>query len=166
MKVEIKVLDARLHEAGINYATPGAAAIDVRACSINGETLTAPYIVRPGERVKIGGGFSIHCGSMTDFGGEPACMLGWSVAALLLARSGLGSNGRRLSNNVGLLDADYQGEYIVAFENANVVEFTIWPLDRIAQMMIVPVIKPELIVVDEFSNDTARGASGFGSTGK
>lgn len=170
MKVEFKILDERL--VGLGYATAGAAAADLRACNIDGVLTIGsgnifPYALLPGEKVKIGTGVAVHLGSMTE-NGEPVVNAehGLSVASLILPRSGLGSMGIRLSNTVGLIDADYQGELMLAMENRGDEPFVINPLDRLAQFCIVPVFRPEFVFVPEFSVRTERGAGGFGSTGK
>jgi dUTP pyrophosphatase len=171
MKVEIKILDARLHnpELAPSYATAGAAAIDMRAMAVIGSdgvplAMFDPLVVRAGEVVKIGTGIAMHLGSIHDDEG-PLSDDGMVYGVMLLPRSGLGSKKIRLANTVGLVDADYQGEFILALENAGSSAFVINPTDRLAQAMIVPVMRPTFQVVDEFSAATSRGAGGFGSTG-
>ncbi len=168
MNVEIKILDPRL--TSVDYATPGAAAIDLRACRIIDGVTARPmegmYSLRPGEQVKIGTGIAMHLGSLTGDDEEPWHEAHYSVASFLIPRSGIGTKSRiRLSNTVGLVDSDYQGEMILAVENGGTQSFIIHPLDRICQAAIIPILRPTFNVVDEFSADTARGEQGFGHTG-
>src|SRR6185503_10404495 len=129
------------------YASPGAAGLDLRAC-INSE-----LILQPGESQLISSGIAIHVG---DSG----------YAAVILPRSGLGAkNGIVLGNLVGLIDSDYQGPLMVSLWNRGRAAFTIQPMDRIAQLVVVPVAQVEFNVVEEFTASN-RGAGGFGSTGK
>ncbi|MFM2445874.1 MAG: hypothetical protein RI936_321 [Pseudomonadota bacterium] len=146
MKIEVKILDARLRDAPPHYATPGAAGLDLRAC------LEAPLELAPGQTVLIKTGMAIH---LADPG----------FAAMILPRSGLGhKHGIVLGNLVGLIDSDYQGELMVSTWNRGASAFTIAPLERIAQLVIVPVVQARFELVDEFPA-SARGAGGFGSTG-
>ncbi|HOX88001.1 MAG TPA: dUTP diphosphatase [Burkholderiaceae bacterium] len=146
MKIEVKILDARLRDAPPHYATPGAAGLDLRAC------LDAPLELAPGQTVLIKTGMAIH---LADPG----------FAAMILPRSGLGhKHGIVLGNLVGLIDSDYQGELMVSTWNRGASAFTIAPLERIAQLVIVPVVQARFELVDEFPA-SARGAGGFGSTG-
>ncbi|HPE00467.1 MAG TPA: dUTP diphosphatase [Burkholderiaceae bacterium] len=146
MKIEVKILDARLRDAPPHYATPGAAGLDLRAC------LDAPLELAPGQTVLINTGMAIH---LADPG----------FAAMILPRSGLGhKHGIVLGNLVGLIDSDYQGELMVSTWNRGASAFTIAPLERIAQLVIVPVVQARFELVDEFPA-SARGAGGFGSTG-
>ena len=146
MKIEVKILDARLRDAPPHYATPGAAGLDLRAC------LDAPLELAPGQTVLIKTGMSIH---LADPG----------FAAMILPRSGLGhKHGIVLGNLVGLIDSDYQGELMVSTWNRGASAFTIAPLERIAQLVIVPVVQARFELVDEFPA-SARGTGGFGSTG-
>ncbi len=151
MDVELLVLDPRLHEWGLpSYQSAHAAAIDLHAC------LDAPLELAPGAAsVLISAGIAIHIG-------DP------SVAALVLPRSGLGHRkGLVLGNLVGLIDPDYTGPIMVSAWNRNAAGETIvlQPGERFAQMMFVPVLRPMLRVVQDFSSASLRGAGGFGSTG-
>ena len=130
-----------------HYATAGAACLDLRAC------LDAPLELRPGDSRLVRSGLAIHLG-------DPG------LAAVVLPRSGLGAkHGIVLGNLVGLIDSDYQGEVMVSVWNRGAQAFTIKPLERIAQLVVVPVVQVELAVVEEFAA-SARGAGGFGSTGR
>ena len=146
--IEVKILDPRLREWGLpRYQSGAAAAIDLHAC------LDAPVTIPPGEApALISAGFAVHIA-------DP------HVAALILPRSGLGHRGLVLGNLVGLIDPDYLGPIMVSAWNRGLVPFTLNPGDRFAQMLFVPVIRPVLKPVEEFSQVTARGAGGFGSTG-
>ncbi len=147
MKLDIRLLDERLRDQLPHYATEGAAGLDLRAC------IDAPEVLRAGDAQLIPTGIAIH---LADPG----------YAAMILPRSGLGhKHGIVLGNLVGLIDSDYQGQIMVSCWNRGREPFTIQPLERIAQMVIVPVVKVWLNVVDEFIEST-RGAGGFGSTGK
>jgi dUTP pyrophosphatase len=129
------------------YATAGAAGLDLRAC------LDAPMTLMPGDSQLVPSGIAIHIG---DAG----------YAALILPRSGLGAkHGIVLGNLVGLIDSDYQGQVLISVWNRGNAAFTIQPMDRIAQLVVVPVQQVEFDVVEEF-NSSYRGAGGFGSTGK
>lgn len=148
-RVEIKVLDARLgREFPLpQHATDGAAGLDLRAC------LDAPLTLSPGQTELIRTGFAMH---IADPG----------LAAVLLPRSGLGhKHGIVLGNLVGLIDSDYQGEVMVSCWNRGAAPFTIEPGERIAQLVLVPVVRAEFAVVDSFT-PSARGAGGFGHTGR
>ncbi|MGE5666007.1 MAG: dUTP diphosphatase [Betaproteobacteria bacterium] len=146
MKIEVKILDARLHDAPPQYATPGAAGLDLRAC------LDTPLTLAPGQTALIKTGMAIH---LADPG----------YAAMILPRSGLGhKHGIVLGNLVGLIDSDYQGELMVSTWNRGASEFTVQPLERIAQLVIVPVVQARFDFVQDFEA-SARGAGGFGSTG-
>ena len=148
-RVEIKVLDARLgREFPLpQHATDGAAGLDLRAC------LDAPLTLAPGQTQLIRTGFAMH---IADPG----------LAAVLLPRSGLGHrHGIVLGNLVGLIDSDYQGEVMVSCWNRGVAPFTVEPGERIAQLVLVPVVRAEFAVVDSFT-PSARGAGGFGHTGR
>jgi len=148
MKVDVKILDERLRQAMPAYATPGSAGLDLRAC------LDAPLTLQPGAWQLVPTGIAIH---LNDPG----------YAAMLLPRSGLGhKHGIVLGNLVGLIDSDYQGQLMVSCWNRSDVAFTIEPMERIAQMVIVPVVQARFRVVEEFGDVTARGAGGYGSTGK
>jgi len=130
-----------------HYATPGAAGLDLRAC------LDAPLTLAPGQSHLVSSGIAIHVG-------DPG------YAAVILPRSGLGSkNGIVLGNLVGLIDSDYQGPLMVSLWNRSSAPFTVQPLDRVAQLVVVPVMQVEFEVVEEFAA-SSRGAGGFGSTGR
>lgn len=145
-KLEVKILDQRIRGMLPHYATAGAAGLDLRAC------VDAPLALQPGDSQLVRSGIAIHLG-------DPR------YAAIVLPRSGLGSkHGIVLGNLVGLIDSDYQGEVMVSVWNRGKQQFTIQPLDRIAQLVIVPVVQVEFEVVEEFAA-SARGAGGFGSTG-
>ncbi|MDL1859565.1 dUTP diphosphatase [Betaproteobacteria bacterium PRO7] len=146
-RLDVKVLDARLRDQLPHYATAGAAGLDLRAC------IDAPLALAPGDAQLVPTGIAIH---LDDPG----------YAALVLPRSGLGhKHGIVLGNLVGLIDSDYQGQIMVSCWNRGREPFTIQPLERIAQLVVVPVLQVELNVVDEFAA-SERGAGGFGSTGK
>ena len=145
--IDVKVLDARMAEQLPHYATAGSAGLDLRAC------LDAPIVLEPGQSALIPTGLAIHIG-------DPG------LAAMLLPRSGLGhKHGIVLGNLVGLIDSDYQGQVFVSCWNRGQTTFTIQPGERIAQLVIVPVVQVELNVVESFE-ESPRGAGGFGSTGK
>jgi len=147
MKLDIKLLDARLRDQLPHYATAGAAGLDLRAC------IDGPIVLRAGDAQLIPTGMAIH---LEDPG----------FAAMILPRSGLGhKHGIVLGNLVGLIDSDYQGQIMVSCWNRGREPFTVQPLERIAQMVIVPVVQVQLNVVEEFV-ESERGAGGFGSTGK
>ena len=147
MHVDLKILDERVREQLPHYATPGSAGLDLRAC------LDGPMILNPGETKLIPTGLAMH---LADPG----------YAAVILPRSGLGhKHGVVLGNLVGLIDSDYQGQLMVSLWNRGQEAFTIQPFERIAQMVIVPVVQATFNVVDEFP-ESDRGAGGFGSTGK
>ena len=146
-RLDVRILDARLRRDPPHYASEGAAGLDLRAC------LDAPANLLPGQTLLIPTGMAIHLD-------DPA------LAALVLPRSGLGhKHGIVLGNLVGLIDSDYQGEIMVSAWNRGNQAFVIDPLERIAQLVIVPVVQVSLNIVDEFTL-TARGAGGFGSTGR
>jgi dUTP pyrophosphatase len=146
-RLEVKVLDERMRSMLPHYASAGAAGLDLRAC------LQAALTLAPGDSQLVPSGIAIHLG---DAG----------YAAMVLPRSGLGAkHGIVLGNLVGLIDSDYQGEVMVSLWNRGKAPFTIQPLDRIAQLVVVPVMQVQLQVVEEFAA-SARGSGGFGSTGK
>jgi dUTP pyrophosphatase len=146
-KLAVKILDPRLREVLPHYATAGAAGLDLRAC------LDAPLTLMPGDSQLVPSGIAIHIG-------DPG------FAALVLPRSGLGAkHGIVLGNLVGLIDSDYQGQVFISIWNRGHAAFTIQPMDRVAQLVVVPVQQVEFEVVEEF-NASYRGAGGFGSTGK
>lgn len=160
MNLEIRLLDARLEDDDLfpRYATPEAAAVDLRACNLNSaEFLRGQFTLRPGERIKIGTGIALDLGSHGDENQH--------VAGLILPRSGLGAFGITLGNAPGLLDADYQGEITLVLWNSGEHEYILRPLDRLAQLLFVPILRPQLSVVSAFSRHTIRGDGGFGSTG-
>ncbi|WP_431102716.1 dUTP diphosphatase [Roseateles noduli] len=145
--IDLKVLDRRMAEQLPAYATTGSAGLDLRACLDEAITLA------PGDTVLVPTGLAIHIG---DAG----------LAAMILPRSGLGhKHGVVLGNLVGLIDSDYQGQLMVSVWNRGKDTFTIQPMERIAQMVIVPVVQPTFRVVDDF-DASSRGEGGFGSTGK
>lgn len=145
-RIDIKILDERLKDSPPHYATPGAAGLDLRACI--SEALT----IQPGETHLIPAGIAIH---LADPG----------LAAMILPRSGLGhKHGIVLGNLVGLIDSDYQGQIFVSTWNRGSEPFTLNPLDRLAQLVVVPVLQVAFNVVDDFAA-SERGSGGFGSTG-
>lgn len=145
--LQVRVLDQRIRDALPHYATPGAAGLDLRAC------LDAPLTLQPGDSQLVPSGIAIHLA-------DP------SLAAVVLPRSGLGAkHGIVLGNLVGLIDSDYQGQIFVSAWNRGRAAFTIAPLERIAQLVVVPVVQVALQVVDAFTASD-RGANGFGSTGR
>ena len=147
-RIDVKILDARLRDSPPHYATPGAAGLDLRAC------LDAPLTIVPGETTLVRTGMAIH---LADPG----------LAALILPRSGLGhKHGIVLGNLVGLIDSDYQGQLMVSAWNRSQLPFTIEPMERIAQLVIVPVLQAKFNIVDDFAAATERGAGGYGSTGR
>jgi dUTP pyrophosphatase len=147
MNVQLKILDARLKEHMPTYATPGSAGLDLRA------VIDAPLTIEPGQTVLISTGMSIYLA-------DP------NFAALILPRSGLGAKqGIVLGNLVGLIDSDYQGPLMVPAWNRGSQPFVMQPMERLAQMIIVPVVQAHFELVDEFVA-TVRGTGGFGSTGK
>jgi len=147
--IELKVLDPRVGDdiALPHYATDGSAGLDMRAC------IDEPLTVQPGETHLVPTGLAIHIG-------DP------SLAAVLLPRSGLGhKHGLVLGNLTGLIDSDYQGQVFISIWNRGSSAYEIQPAERIAQMVFVPVAQVEFKVVEEF-DDSARGAGGFGHSGK
>jgi dUTP pyrophosphatase len=147
MKIDVRILDARLKDNLPAYATPGSAGLDLRAC------LDAPLTLQPNAWQLVPTGIAIY---LQDPG----------YAALILPRSGLGhKHGIVLGNLVGLIDSDYQGQLMVSAWNRSDVAFTIAPMERIAQLVIVPVLQAEFNVVEAFTA-SERGAGGYGSTGK
>lgn len=147
MKIDVKILDQRLIAQMPAYATPGSAGLDLRAC------LAEPLTLEPNAWQLLSTGMAIYIK-------DPA------YAALILPRSGLGhKHGIVLGNLVGLIDSDYQGQLMVSAWNRSDVPFTIEPMERIAQLVIVPVVQAQFNVVTDFEA-TERGAGGYGSTGK
>ena len=146
-RIDVKILDPRLHDSPPHYATPGSAGLDLRAC------IDAPLEIVPGQTTLVRTGMAIH---LADPG----------LAAMILPRSGLGhKHGIVLGNLVGLIDSDYQGPLMVSCWNRGSETFTVQPMERIAQMVIVPVVQATFRRVAEFEA-SARGEGGFGSTGK
>jgi dUTP pyrophosphatase len=144
--IDVKVLDPRLCDELPRYATPGSAGLDLRAC------VHEPVTLAPGQTELIPAGIAIH---LADPG----------LAAIILPRSGLGhKQGIVLGNLVGLIDSDYQGELFISTWNRGQAAFTIEPMQRLAQLVVVPVVQVAFNVVDEF-DASHRGAGGFGSTG-
>jgi len=147
MKIDVKILDPRMRDQLPQYATPGAAGLDLRAC------IDHEMVLNPGETQFIPTGLSIH---IQDPG----------YAAMILPRSGLGhKHGIVLGNLVGLIDSDYQGPLMVSCWNRSQTAFSLAPMERLAQLVIVPVMQAEFCVVSDFTA-SARGESGFGSTGR
>jgi len=145
--IDLKVLDPRMADALPAYATAGSAGLDLRACT------DGPLVIEPGQSVLIPTGIALHIG-------DPG------LAAMILPRSGLGhKHGIVLGNLVGLIDSDYQGPLMVSCWNRGQAAFTVQPMDRIAQLVIVPVVQARFRVVQEF-NASDRGEGGFGSTGR
>jgi dUTP pyrophosphatase len=146
-KIDVKILDARLRDQLPEYATAGSAGLDLRAC------LDAPLTLQPGQTELVPAGIAIH---LADPG----------LAAIVLPRSGLGhKHGIVLGNLVGLIDSDYQGQIFVSTWNRGHAPFVLNPMERLAQLVVVPVVQVGFNVVDEFAA-SSRGAGGFGSTGK
>ena len=146
-KLQVRILDERIRSMLPHYATPGAAGLDLRAC------IAAPLILAAGDSQLVSSGIAIHVG-------DPA------YAAVVLPRSGLGAkSGIVLGNLVGLIDSDYQGPLMISVWNRGRAPFTLQPLDRIAQLVVVPVVQVEFEVVEDFEA-SSRGAGGFGSTGR
>ena len=147
-QVELKILDARLRQQMPAYATPGSAGLDLRAC------IDAPLELAPNAWQLVPTGMAIH---LADPG----------YAAMLLPRSGLGhKHGIVLGNLVGLIDSDYQGQLMVSLWNRTDSPFVIEPMERVAQMVFVPVVQPQFTLVEEFSGSSERGEGGYGSTGR
>jgi dUTP pyrophosphatase len=146
-RLQVKILDERIRSMLPHYASAGSAGLDLRAC------VEKELVLQPGESQLVSSGIAIHIGNP-------------GYAAVVLPRSGLGAkNGIVLGNLVGLIDSDYQGPLMVSLWNRGKTAFTVQPLDRIAQLTVVPVVQVEFEVVQEFAA-SARGAGGFGSTGK
>ena len=147
MKLDLKILDARMRDQLPAYATTGSAGLDLRAC------LKEPLTLEPGQTALVPTGLAIHVG-------DPG------YAALILPRSGLGhKHGIVLGNLVGLIDSDYQGELMISTWNRGETTFVLNPMERLAQLVIVPVVQAHFNIVDDFEQ-SERGAGGFGSTGK
>ncbi len=144
--IDVKLLDPRMAEALPAYATPGSAGLDLRAC------LDEPWLIEPGQTRLIPTGLAIHIANP-------------GLAAMILPRSGLGhKHGIVLGNLVGLIDSDYQGPLMVSCWNRGQVAYTVQPMERIAQLVIVPVVQARFRRVEGF-DVSDRGAGGFGSTG-
>lgn len=147
MKIDIKILDPRMRDQLPHYASAGSAGLDLRAC------LEAPLTLEPGATALVPTGLAIH---LQDPG----------YAALILPRSGLGhKHGIVLGNLVGLIDSDYQGQLIISTWNRGQTRFTLAPFERLAQLVVVPVMQVAFNFVDDFVQST-RGEGGFGSTGR
>lgn len=147
MNVQYKILDPRVRSNPPSYASEGSAGLDLRAA------IDEPLLIRPGETVLIKTGIAVYIG-------DPG------YAAMILPRSGLGhKHGIVLGNLVGLIDSDYQGELMVSCWNRSQKEFTVEPMERIAQLVFVPVVQPKLTEVESFEA-TERGTGGFGSSGR
>ena len=145
-RLDVRILDARLRDNLPGYGTPGAAGLDLRAC------IDAPLVLQPGDSQLVPAGMAIYIG-------DPG------YAAIILPRSGLGAkHGIVLGNLTGLIDSDYQGQVFISLWNRGQAVFTVNPMERIAQLVVVPVAQVEWNVVEEFTA-SARGAGGFGSTG-
>lgn len=146
-KIDVRILDARLADQLPHYATAGSAGLDLRAC------IDTPLVLKPGDTQLVPSGMAIH---LADPG----------YAALILPRSGLGhKHGIVLGNLTGLIDSDYQGQIFVSVWNRGSSEFVIQPMERIAQMIVVPVLQVAFNIVPQFTS-SSRGDGGFGSTGK
>lgn len=145
--IDLKIIDARMKDLLPAYGTPGSAGLDLRAC------IDAAITIKPGETVLIPTGLAIHIDNP-------------SYAAMILPRSGMGhKHGIVLGNLVGLIDSDYQGQLMVSTWNRGQTEFVLQPMERLAQLVIVPVLQVGFNIVEEFG-DSQRGEGGFGSTGK
>jgi dUTP pyrophosphatase len=145
--LQVKILDERMRDQMPSYGTPGSAGLDLRAC------IDAAIEIAPGQTVLVPTGLSIYVE-------DPR------YAALILPRSGLGhKHGIVLGNLVGLIDSDYQGQLMVSTWNRGSTPFTLEPMERLAQLVIVPIQQVELKIVDEFA-ESSRGTGGFGSTGR
>ena len=148
MIIDVKIIDPRMADQLPAYATPGSAGLDLRAC------LNEPLVLAPNAWQLVPTGIAIH---LADPG----------FAAMILPRSGLGhKHGIVLGNLVGLIDSDYQGQLMVSAWNRSSVAFTIEPMERIAQLVIVPVVQAQFNIVQEFQTASERGEGGYGSTGK
>ncbi|MBI3067510.1 MAG: dUTP diphosphatase [Betaproteobacteria bacterium] len=146
-RIDVRILDERLRNHLPHYATPGSAGLDLRAC------IEAPLTLNPGQTELVPAGIAIH---LADSG----------LAAVIVPRSGLGhKHGIVLGNLVGLIDSDYQGQIYISTWNRGGVPFVVNPLERLAQLVVVPVVQVAFNVVEEFAS-SARGANGFGSTGR
>ncbi len=148
LAIDLKILDPRINDLLPSYSTPGSAGLDLRAC------LDEATVIAPGETILVPTGISIHIKNP-------------GYAAMILPRSGMGhKNGIVLGNLVGLIDSDYQGPLMVSTWNRGQKPFTLEPLERLAQLVFVPVAQAKFKLVDTFEEVTERAAGGFGSTGK
>lgn len=146
-QLDIKIIDSRIKEQLPKYSTPGSAGLDLRAC------ITDEKIIEPGQTILVPTGFAINID-------DP------KYAAVILPRSGLGhKHGIVLGNLVGLIDSDYQGQIMVSVWNRGSESFNIAPMDRIAQLVVIPIVQVKFNLVDDF-DQTTRGSGGFGSTGQ
>jgi len=146
-RLDVRILDERLRGNLPAYGTPGAAGLDLRAC------LESALVLQPGDSQLVPAGIAIHIGDK-------------GYAAVILPRSGLGAkHGIVLGNLTGLIDSDYQGQIFISLWNRGKAAFTVEPMERIAQLVVVPVAQIDWNVVEDFTAST-RGAGGFGSTGK
>ena len=148
LEAQAKILDERLYDHPLGYGSDGSAGMDLRAC------IDEPITLQPGERQLVSSGVSIYLG-------DP------SVVGLLLPRSGLGhKHGLVLGNLTGVIDSDYQGPLMMSLWNRSPEPYTVQPMERVAQYVVVPVIGLDLQFVEEFGDQTERGAGGFGSSGR
>ena len=148
MHIDVKIINPLIKDQLPHYATAGSAGLDLRAC------ISDKIVLEPGQTVLIPTGLAIHLADA-------------NYAAMILPRSGLGhKHGVVLGNLVGLIDSDYQGQLMVSVWNRSNEPFTVEPLERVAQMVIVPVVQAQFNVVDDFAQASARGAGGYGSTGR
>lgn len=145
IEVDVKILDPRILENSVDYATEGSAGMDLRAC------IDVPLVLKPGQSVLVSTGISVF---VRDH----------NYASVILPRSGLGhKHGIILGNSVGLIDSDYQGPLMMSMLNRTNTDYTIEPMDRVAQLVFLPIARAKLNIVTEFKN-TVRGEGGFGST--
>lgn len=146
--IDLKILDSRMNDYLPAYATTGSAGLDLHAC------IDAPMVIEPGQTQMVATGLAIHINNP-------------GLAALILPRSGLGSkHGIVLGNLIGLIDSDYQGQLMVAAWNRSQKSYTLQPFERLAQLILVPVVQAQFNIVEEFNEETQRGAGGYGSTGR
>lgn len=146
--IDLKILDPRMNDYLPAYATTGSAGLDLHAC------IEAPMTIEPGQTQMVTTGLAIHINNP-------------GLAAMILPRSGLGSkHGIVLGNLVGLIDSDYQGQLLVAAWNRSQKSYTLQPFERLAQLVLVPVVQAQFNIVEEFNEATLRGTGGYGSTGK
>lgn len=148
VKIEVKILSEKVRQSLPQYATSGSAGLDLRAC------LDEAIVLKPGQTELIPTGIAIHIADN-------------SLCGMILPRSGLGhKHGIVLGNLVGLIDSDYQGQLFISIWNRGQTEFALNPMERIAQLVIVPVVQAQFDLVEEFAPNSERGEGGFGSTGK